>query len=211
MGAVDQTVPGDTGCLDLEVPCDKDPSQAICKYRAQISIFHVDASMATGPVTARHIGDRMYRGQVPPSLAPLSFPPFYAPSSLSLSLLLLLPPSPWRPRRQTYVMQMDAHCIFVRHWDTKIIDQWLSTQNQMAVLSSYLTDTKGSLTPQGDSTRNTRPIMCNSDYEGLMPARYLRHGSQPEMQATVKVPLSRPLYSPLYSSLYRPLSRPLSI
>jgi [Skp1-protein]-hydroxyproline N-acetylglucosaminyltransferase len=39
---------------------------------------------------------------------------------------------------------------------------------------------QGSLTPAGDSTRNTRPIMCNSDFEGMMPARYLRHGSQPE-------------------------------
>jgi hypothetical protein len=29
------------------------------------------------------------------------------------------------------------------------------------VFSSYLTDVQGSFTPEGDSTRNTRPIMCN--------------------------------------------------
>jgi hypothetical protein len=98
IGAVDQTVPGDTGCLDLEVSCSEDNSQPICNYKDQISIFHMDASKATGPVTARHVGDRMYRGQY-------------------------------------FVMQMDAHCSFVRHWDTLIIDQWKSTHNEMAVLT----------------------------------------------------------------------------
>lgn len=123
----------------------------------------MDASMATGPVTARHIGDRMYRGQ-------------------------------------TFVMQMDAHCIFVRHWDRFIIDQWRQTHNEMAVLSSYLTDTKGSLTAQGDSTRNTRPIMCNSDFEGAMPARYLRHGSQPEMYAAIRdMPQLQPFWAAGFS------------
>ena len=97
---------------------------------SQISIYKVDARIATGPVTARHIGDRMYRGQ-------------------------------------HFVMQMDAHCQFVRHWDTKIIAQWASTHNEMAVLSSYLTDVQQSIDFKGDSTRNTRPIMCNSDFEGL--------------------------------------------
>jgi hypothetical protein len=124
VGAVDQTVAGDIGCLDLAVPCSADPSQPICKYRDQISIYPMDAQFATGPVTARHVGDRMYRGQ-------------------------------------TFVMQMDAHCYFVNHWDTFIIKQWQQTGNEMAVLSSYLTDVQGSLTPAGDSTRDTRPIMCN--------------------------------------------------
>eukprot|EP01037_Dinobryon_pediforme_P030057 gene30057-33972_t len=114
VGAVDQVVPGDVGCLDLEIPCSQDSNQLICKYLDQISIFKMDAQYATGPVTARHIGDRMYRGQ-------------------------------------TFVMQMDAHCLFVRHWDTLIINQWSSTHNEMAVLSSYLSDVQGSLTPAGDS------------------------------------------------------------
>lgn len=97
IGAVDQIVPGDIGCLDLEVPCDKDPNQPICVYRNQISVYVMDAKSATGPVTARHVGDRMYRGQY-------------------------------------YVMQLDAHCMFVNHWDSKIISQLKSTKNEMAVL-----------------------------------------------------------------------------
>ncbi len=63
VAAVDQVVGGDTGCLDLEVPCSQNSDQMICKYRKQISVYKMDASKATGPVTARHIGDRMYRGQ----------------------------------------------------------------------------------------------------------------------------------------------------
>ena len=97
IGAVDQLVPGDIGCLDIDIPCSQDPTQMICKYRDQISIYKMDAQYATGPVTARHVGDRMYRGEY-------------------------------------FVMQMDAHCQFVRHWDKLIIDQWRSTRNEMAVL-----------------------------------------------------------------------------
>lgn len=143
VGAVDQISEGDTSCTTLDIPCDQDPSQMICKYRDQISVYTMAAEMATGPVPARHIGDRMYRGQY-------------------------------------YVMQMDAHCQFVKHWDTSLIEQWRQTHNEMAVLSTYLTDVQGSINKEGQSTRNTRPIMCNSAFEGAMPARYLRHGSQPE-------------------------------
>mmetsp|Transcript_18241 Transcript_18241/g.30591 ORF Transcript_18241/g.30591 Transcript_18241/m.30591 type:complete len:572 (+) Transcript_18241:123-1838(+) len=163
VGAVDQTVPGDTGCLDLEVPCTKDPSQTICKYRSQIAVYHMDAQHATGPVTARHIGDRLYRGQY-------------------------------------FAMQLDAHCFFVRHWDRLLIEQWRKTHNEMAVLSSYLTDVQGSLTKYGDSTRNTRPIMCNSDFEGAMPARYLRHGSQPEAIPAIRdMPQLEPFWAAGFS------------
>jgi len=108
VGAVEQNVEGDLSCVYTEKPCDTDPEQPICKYRNQISVYHMEASMATGPVTARHIGDRLYRGEY-------------------------------------FVMQMDAHCLFIRHWDTRIINQWTQTRNEMAVLSSYLTDVKVNL------------------------------------------------------------------
>ena len=50
----------------------------------------------------------------------------------------------------------------------------------MAVLSTYLTDIEGSIDAKGDSLRDTRPIMCNTDYEQGQNNMYLRHGSQPE-------------------------------
>ena len=37
-------------------------------------------------------------------------------------------------RGETFVMQMDAHCLFINHWDTKITTQWAQTGNEMAVL-----------------------------------------------------------------------------
>ena len=163
VGAVDQVVDGDIGCLDVAIPCLENPDQPLCKYSNQIAVYKMNAEIATGPVTARHIGDRMYRGEY-------------------------------------FVMQMDAHCLFIKHWDTLIIDQWKSTKNEMAVLSSYLTDLQGSIDGQGNSLRTTRPIMCNSDYEGLMPARYLRHGSQPEEESSIRdMPQLEPFWAAGFS------------
>ena len=50
----------------------------------------------------------------------------------------------------------------------------------MAVLSTYLTDIQGSIDENGNSLRHTRPIMCNTYYEGGSQGMHLRHGSQPE-------------------------------
>jgi hypothetical protein len=64
VGAVDQIIPGDTGCLDIDIPCSADNSQMICKYRNQISVYKMDAATATGPVTARHIGVNIYETRI---------------------------------------------------------------------------------------------------------------------------------------------------
>lgn len=66
-----------------------------------------------------------------------------------------------------------------------IISQQEATKNEMAVLSTYLTDITGSIDANGDSRRHTRPIMCNTDYEQGQNSRYLRHLSQPEAQPTI--------------------------
>ena len=66
--------------------------------------------------------------------------------------------------------------------------------------SSYLTDVQGSISPEGDSLRNTRPIMCNSDFEGILPQRYLRHGSQPEdFAAITDMPQLQPFWAAGFS------------
>lgn len=160
VGAVQQDIETDIPCTYTEVPCNEDPSQPICKYRNQISVYRMDATMATGPVTARHIGDRLYRGQY-------------------------------------FVTQMDAHCVFVNHWDTLLIAQWQSTRNEMAVLTSYLTDLQGSIDVNGDSTRSTRPIMCSSDFEGEGGTRHLRHLTQPESYPSI---LDMPQLEPFWAA-----------
>ena len=78
-------------------------------------------------------------------------------------------------------MQSDAHVTFTKGWDVDIIDQMEATGDEMAVLSTYLTDIVGSIDPNtGLSKRKTRPIMCNTEYEGGAQGKHLRHLSQPE-------------------------------
>ena len=79
-----------------------------------------------------------------------------------------------------YSTQSDAHVSFVADWDVGIIDQMEATGDELAVLSTYLTDVVGSISPSGKSLRNTRPIMCNTEYEGGVQGKHLRHLSQPE-------------------------------
>lgn len=148
IGAVDQIVDGDTSCLDFVVSCEDGPSQVQCKYLSNISRFKMDASLALGPVTARHIGNRLYRGQ-------------------------------------SFYLQLDAHCKFVRDWDTQLINQWKNIGNEMAVLSSYLSDVRGAIDSNGNAKPKTRPLMCNSDFEGTSPTLYLRHGAQPECEPAI--------------------------
>ncbi|KAJ8601587.1 hypothetical protein CTAYLR_010138 [Chrysophaeum taylorii] len=127
------------------------------------NVFAMDAADATGPVYARHIGSRMYRGEA-------------------------------------FAMQVDAHVQFARGWDSSLVDEWLSAGNEMAVLSTYLTDVQHSIDANGHSLRKTRPIMCNSDYEGRPPARYLRHGAQPEEEPVVEgEPMMQPFWAAGFS------------
>jgi len=144
IGVVDQVVVGEDVACDQPVnPCEEDPEQALCKYKDQIDIYTMDAPLSVGPVFARHLGYRLYRGEY-------------------------------------YATQSDAHVSFTRNWDTDIIHQLESTNDEMAVLSTYLTDVQGSIDKNGDSLRQTRPIMCNTFYEGGVQGLHLRHGSQPE-------------------------------
>ena len=55
-------------------------------------------------------------------------------------------------------MQSDAHVTFIQDWDEDIIVQQEATKNEMAVLSTYLSDIVGSIDEQGRSLRKTRPI-----------------------------------------------------
>ncbi len=129
VGVVDQIVDGVDGSCDVpHVPCSDDPDQPICLYKNQIDVFQMDAELAVGPVFARHIGHRLYRGEY-------------------------------------YAMQSDAHVTFTRGWDDDIVSQIEATGDEMAVLSTYLTDIVNSIDPMtGLSKRHTRPIMCSKSH-----------------------------------------------
>ena len=90
-------------------------------------------------------------------------------------------------RGEYYAMQVDAHVTFVQDWDTDVINQIKVTGNEMAVLTTYLSDVQGSIDPvTNKSLRKTRPIMCNTQYESNQQGTYLRHRSQPEGPSSIK-------------------------
>ena len=63
VAVVQQNRPGDVGCAEPPIPCSEDPQQPLCKYSSQVRVYAMDANDATGPVYARHVGYRMYRGE----------------------------------------------------------------------------------------------------------------------------------------------------
>lgn len=76
-------------------------------------------------------------------------------------------------RGEYYAMQIDAHVTFVTDWDVDIIKQFEATNNEMAVLSTYLTDIVGSIDKiTGLSKRNTRPIMVSQLFTSASQVQY---------------------------------------
>ena len=60
---VEQRLNQDTICTIPEKDCAIDPSQALCKYAHLIDYFQMDAHFGVGPVFARHLAHRHYRGE----------------------------------------------------------------------------------------------------------------------------------------------------
>ena len=113
----------DKPCGQPKVPCIQNPNQLLCKYSKQLDFYEMDATYAVGPVFARHLGHRMYRGEY-------------------------------------YAMQCDAHVDFVKGWDVTIIEEWKSAMNEMAVLTTYLSDVNGAMDEEGNLKVMSRPVMC---------------------------------------------------
>jgi [Skp1-protein]-hydroxyproline N-acetylglucosaminyltransferase len=139
--ASDDTVPP---CGRPTVPCSQEPEQIMCKFAHLIDVYDVDAMLSVGPVFARHLANRLYRGEY-------------------------------------FAMQVDSHVRFIEHWDTNLLGQWKSAKNEMAVITTYLSDISNSIDPVTHAnTHPGRPIMCKTGYEGQGKLKHLRHGQQPE-------------------------------
>ena len=125
-------------------PCEVDPKQPMCKYSHLVDVFVVPAVLSIGPVFARHLANRMYRGEY-------------------------------------FAMQVDSHVRFIRNWDSSLLSQWESAKNEMAIITTYLSDLTDSIDPVTFENKHpNRPIMCKTDYEGAGKMKHLRHGQQPE-------------------------------
>ena len=99
-------------------------------------------------------------------------------------------------RGEYFVLQTDSHVEFTMDWDDDIIQQWKSTNNEMAVLTVYPDDVKYIRTKatkeriNNSNNNNTqkrtmpnRAIMCKTIYEkdedvGI----HLRHDQQPSLK-----------------------------
>ncbi len=162
---VDQIDPStDVNCAKNPRPCDEHPNDTLCKYSHLIDVYEMDATLAVGPVLARHIGSRMYRGEY-------------------------------------FAMQSDAHMEFIIGWDVDIIQQWKSARNEMAVLTTYVSDVDSHYNKKtGKNDVHTRPKMCNSDFDlDYYDNRLanLMHGQQPEGRPDVK---GEPTLSPFWAA-----------
>ena len=163
IGIVDQIEAGTDLSCDLPiVPCTTNADQALCKYRDQIDVYEMEAGLAVGPTFARHVVQRMYRGEY-------------------------------------YSLQIDSHTVMARHWDTDLIEQIESTNNEMAVLTHYLDDARGAVdTDSGHVSKESRMVVCNANYEGSGRERRLRHDlqQQPDVLPAVEgVPQLQPYFS----------------
>jgi hypothetical protein len=63
---VDQRIPGneDPVCRQPLEPCDQNPDQVFCLYANLIDYLEYEAQLMVGPTFARHLGNRMYRGEL---------------------------------------------------------------------------------------------------------------------------------------------------
>lgn len=59
---VEQRLNEDSVCTRPPKDCAVDPTQTLCKYRHLIDYFEMDAHFGVGPVFARHLAHRHYRG-----------------------------------------------------------------------------------------------------------------------------------------------------
>ena len=62
---IDQRAENDSvpPCNQPRRPCDEDPEQVMCKYKDLIEAFEILSHLSVGPVFARHLANRMYRGE----------------------------------------------------------------------------------------------------------------------------------------------------
>jgi len=103
-------------------------------------------------------------------------------------------------RGEYFAMQIDAHVRFVKNWDEDIIDQWNSTGNEMAVISTYMNNlNKNSIDPEThESLASDRSFMCKFEYEWNPGSfTHIKFNIQPSRKSTVE---NSPMLQPLWAA-----------
>lgn len=112
-------------------------------------------------------------------------------------------------RGEYYVLQvgLDAGIVFSYGWDEDLIGQHEATNNEMAVITTYLSETK--VHDDGSDNNNNRPVhptperytICHSSYNGEGRERHLEHRLSDQVEQSA--PPSRidsPMLQPFWSS-----------
>eukprot|EP00977_Amphora_coffeiformis_P015828 scaffold4743_cov171-Amphora_coffeaeformis.AAC.1 len=174
---VEQRLNQDTICTTPEKDCAIDPSQPLCKYAHLIDYFQMDAHFGVGPVFARHLAHRHYRGE------------YYA---MQIDSHVRFTEhwdtdivGQWKSARNESkyggMLWLKYSLLWYRF---SLFATWLDV---VAILTTYPSDINGSIDPvTHESLHPARPIMCVSDFEGAGANKHLRHGQQPEGPAGIK-------------------------
>jgi hypothetical protein len=167
LAIVDQQREGDLSCRPpSENLCRTSPDNILCGYIGQIDYIEYPSALMVGPVFARHLANRMYRGEY-------------------------------------FAMQVDSHVRFVANWDEDLIDQWTSTGNEMAVISTYMTDIgTHNIDPETHvALVLQRSIMCDFKYEwNPGPMAHIKFNTQPSNIPNVKdSPMLHPFWAAGFS------------
>ncbi len=157
-----------------DIPCQLDCttvgiSEEICKH--QIRYYKLEASLSMGPTLARHLTQRMYKGEY-------------------------------------FVLQTDAHMEFLKDWDFHIVKQWQSTQNEMAILTTYVSNADEDHIDKmtGEAKAKIRPFMCDSIYDedyyddDRNNKGHMKHDQEPEEEALIHgTPMLEPFWAAGFS------------
>mmetsp|Transcript_3639 Transcript_3639/g.4578 ORF Transcript_3639/g.4578 Transcript_3639/m.4578 type:complete len:284 (-) Transcript_3639:1334-2185(-) len=88
-----------------------------------------------------------------------------------------------------FCLQMDSHMLVSRHWDVELINMWSMTNNDRAVLTTYvprLEDLGVNI-----NNRNEVPVICQMTFKDGMPRNF---------PATVAIHLTEPKLSTLWAA-----------
>ena len=167
LAIIDQRKEGDPSCRPpSENLCRTSPDNSLCEFIGQIDYIEYLSDLMVGPVFARHLANRMYRGEY-------------------------------------FAMQVDSHVRFVANWDEDLIQQWASTENEMAVISTYMTDIGAhNIHPEThEAVSFVRSIMCDFKYEwNPGPKVHIKFNIQPSNIPNVKdSPMLHPFWAAGFS------------
>jgi hypothetical protein len=119
VGVVDQLAPGDPKCKDVYCKLmheRKGVALDECPYLDQINVTTVPHTESKGPTLARYL----QQGKIQTPVEGDGF----------------------GMGQDDFCLQCDAHSMFNPGFDTELVDQWAATENEYAVLTTYVQDIK---------------------------------------------------------------------